>query len=110
MLTVLAEAAADYLQQYFAGMRCQRDAPVVPALCPILFFVEYNVDGISPVLRHLAAPRNTNADIEQSPAQGGITYEGDLEQLNGDSVQSESLSVRQGVDGVCQLLHRGLNS
>ena len=46
----------------------------------------------------------TNDDIEQSPAQGGIAVEGDLEQLNGDSVWSDSLSVRQRADGVCQLL------
>ena len=55
-------------------------------------------------------PPNTNGDIEQSPAQGGITVEGDLEQLNGDSVRSDSLSVCQRADGVCQLLPRGLNS
>ena len=110
VLTVLAKAATDDLQQYFAGMSYQRDAPVVPALCSILLVVEYNDDGIFPLLRHLAAPPNTNEDIEQSLAQGGITYEGDLEQLNGDSVRSDSLSVRQRVDGVCQLLHRGLNS
>ena len=55
-------------------------------------------------------PPNTGDDIEHSPAKGGITVEGDLEQLNGDSVRSDSLSVRQRTDGVCQLLHRGLNS
>ena len=41
-------------------------------------------------------PPNTNDDIDQSPAQGGIAVEGDLhdlEQLNGDSVRSDSLSV-----------------
>ena len=92
-------------------MRCQRDAPVVAALCPILLFVKYHDDGIYPLLRYLAPPPNTNDDIEQSPAQGGITVEGDLEQLNGDSVRSDdSLSVRQREDGVCQLLHRRLNS
>ena len=53
---------------------------------------------------------NTNDDIEQSPVQGGITVEGDLEQLNGDSVRPDSLSVRQRADGVGQLLHRGLDS
>ena len=52
-------------------------------------------------------PPNMNDDIEQSPAQGGIAVEGDLEQLNGDSVRSDSLSVRQRADGVCHLLHRG---
>ena len=55
-LTVLAEAASDDLQQYLAGVRYQRDAPVVAALCPILLFVEYHDDGILPLLRHLAPP------------------------------------------------------
>ena len=55
-LTVLAEAASDDLQQYLAGVRYQRDVPVVAALCPILHFVEYHDDGILPVLRHLAPP------------------------------------------------------
>ena len=55
-------------------------------------------------------PPNTNDDIEQSPAQSGITVGGDLEQLNGDSVRSDSLIVRQRADGPCQLPHRGLNS
>ena len=54
-------------------------------------------------------PPNTNDDTEQSPTQGGITVEDDREQLNGDSVRSDSFSVRQRADGVCQLLHRGLN-
>ena len=39
-------------------------------------------------------PPNTNDDIEQSPSQGGIVFEFDLEQLNGDFVRSDSLSVR----------------
>ena len=72
--------------------------------------MEYHDDGIFLLLRHLAPPPNINDDIEQSPAQGGITVEGDLEQLNGDSVWSDSLSVCQRADGACQLLHRGLNS
>ena len=98
-LTVLAEAASDDLQQYRAGVRYQGDTPVVAALCPILLFVKYHGDGIFPLLRHIAPPPNTNDDIEQSPAQGGITVEGDLEQLNGDSVRSDSLlSVRQRAD------------
>ena len=33
-------------------------------------------------------------DIEQSPARGGIIVESDLEQLNEDSVRSDSISVR----------------
>ena len=109
-LTVLAEAASDDLQQYLAGVRYQRDAPVVTALCPILLFVEYHDDAILPLLQHLAPPPNTNDDIEQSPAQDGITVEGDLEQLDRDLVRSDSFPVRQRADGVCQLLHRGLNS
>ena len=72
--------------------------------------MKYHGDGIFPLLRYLAPPSNTNDDIEQSPAQGGITVEGDLEQLDEDSVRSDSFSVRQQADGVCQLLHRGLNS
>ena len=80
------------------------------ALCPILLFVKYH-DGIFPLLRHLAPPLNTNDDdIEQSPAQGGITVEGVFEQLDGDPVRSDSLPVRQRADGVYELLHRGLNS
>ena len=38
-LAVLAEAASDDLQQYLAGVRHQRDAPVIAALCPILLFI-----------------------------------------------------------------------
>ena len=55
-------------------------------------------------------PPNPNDDIDQFPAQGGITVEGDLEQLNRDSVRFDSLSVRQQAYDACQLLHRGLNS
>ena len=55
-------------------------------------------------------PSNRNDDIEQSPTQGCIAVEGDLKQLNGDSVRSDSLSNRQQADGTCRLLHRGLNS
>ena len=97
-LALLAEAASDDFQQYLTGVRYQRDAPVVAALCPILFFMEYHKTP------------NTNDDIEQSSAQGKITVEGDLEQLKGDSVRSDSLSVRQRADGTCQLLRSGLNS
>ena len=109
-LAVLAEVASDDIQQYLAGVRYQRDSPVVAALCPILLFIEDHDDGIFPLLRHLAPRPNTNEGIEHSPAQGGITVEDDLEQLNEDSVQSNSLSVHQRADGVCQLLDRGLNS
>ena len=73
-------------------------------------FVKYHDDGIILLLRHLAPPPNTNDNIEQSLAEGGITIEADLQQPDGDSVRSDSLSVRQRADGVCQLLHRGLNS
>ena len=108
--TVLAEAASDDLEQYLAGMRYQRDAPITVALCLILLFVEYHDDGIFPLLRHLDPPPNMNDDIEQSPVQSGITVEGDPEQLNGDSVRYDSVSVRQRADGVCQLLHHGLKA
>ena len=77
---------------------------------PDHFFMEYHDDTIFPLLRHLAPPSNTNDDIEQSPAQGRITVVGDLEQPDGGPVWPDSLSVPQRVDGVCQLLHRGLNS
>ena len=77
------------------------EAPLVAALRPILLFVECHHDDIFPLLRHLDPPPNTNDDIEQSSAQGGITVEGDLEQLNGDSVRFDSLSVHQRADSVC---------
>ena len=64
----------------------------------------FHDDSIFPLLRHLAPRPNTNDDIEQSPAQGGITIESDLEQLDGDPVRPDSLPVRQRADGVCQLL------
>ena len=64
-LTVLAEVASDDLQQYPAGVRYQRDAPVVAALCPFLLFMEYHTDGIFLLLRHLPPRPNTNDDIEQ---------------------------------------------
>ena len=91
-------------------MRYQRDTPVVDALYQIFFFVGYHDDGIFSLLRDFPPTPNTNDDVEQSPLQSGITVEGYLEELNGDSVRSDSLSVRQRADGVCQLLHRGLNS
>ena len=62
------------------------------------------------LLRHLGPSPNINDDIEPSPAQDGITVEGDLDQLNGDFVRSDSLSVHQRADGACQLLNRRLNS
>ena len=89
-------------------MRYQQDAPLVAELCPILFVVGYHND-IFPLLLHLPPPPNRNDDVEKSPMQGGITVEVGIEQLNGDSVRSDSLSLRQRADGTCQLLHRGLN-
>ena len=109
-LAVLAEAASDDLQQHLAGVRYKGDVPEVVAICSILLFMEYHDDGIFPLLWHLAPPLNTNDDTEHSPAQGGITVEGDLEQLNEDSARSDSISVRQRADSTCQLLHRRLNS
>ena len=105
-LTVLAEAASDKLQPYIASVRYQRDSPVVAALCPI----QYHADDIFALLRHLAPPPNSNEDIDQSPSQGGITIEGDLKELDEDSVRSDGRSVRQRADGACQLQHRELNS
>ena len=49
--------------------------------------VYFHYCGTSP------SPPNTNDNIEQSTSQGGITVEGDLEQLNGGSVRSDSISV-----------------
>ena len=68
--------------------------------------MEYHDDGISPLLRHLTPPRSTNGDIERSPAQGGITVEDDLEELDGDSVRSDIRSVHIRPDDICQLLRR----
>ena len=65
-LTVLAEAASDDLQQYLAGVRYQRDTPVVAALGPILLFVKYHDDGIFPLLRHLAPPPQIRTTISSS--------------------------------------------
>ena len=94
-LPVLTEAVRNDLQEYLACVRYQRDAPVVAALCPILRFVEYfHNDGIFPLLRHRPPFLNTNDDIEQSPLQGGIVAEGDLEKLNQASVRPDSRSVR----------------
>ena len=90
---LLSEAVSDYIQQYLTGVRYKRDASVVAALCPILLFVEYNDDGIFSLLRPPPSA-NTDDDIQQSPSQGGVIVELDLEQLNGDSVRSESLSIR----------------
>ena len=55
-LTVLAEVASDVCQQYLAGVRFQRDAPVFAALCPILLLIEYHDNDIFPLLRHLPPP------------------------------------------------------
>ena len=106
---VITEVASDTLQQYLAGVDYQRGTPVAAVLIPILHFVEYCDDGIFLILWHLPTPPSTNDDIEQSPSQGGITIEGKMEQVNGDFVRSDNLSVNQRADGACQLLHRGLN-
>ena len=96
-------------------MHYQRDTLVVVTLFPILLFVEYHDDGIFLLMLHPLPPPTTNDDIEQSPVRGGITIEGDLEQLNRDSVRPTAVpingrSVRQRADGACRLLQRGLNS
>ena len=56
-LKLLAEVASGDLQQYLTGVRYQRDAPVVAALCPILLSVEYHDDDIFPLLRHCIVRR-----------------------------------------------------
>ena len=58
--------------------------------------MENHDDGIFPRLWHLAPPPNTNDDMERSLAQGGITVEGDLEQLNGDSARQPFHSPTSG--------------
>ena len=60
---------------------------------PIPLFVEYHNDDIFPLLQHLHPPSNTDDDTEQSPSQGRIT-------INGDTA----------ADGMCELLHWGLNT
>ena len=107
---VLAKAASDDLQQHLTGVRYQQDVPVVAALDLIFLSMEYHDDSIFPLLRPLAPPPNPNDDIEQSPAQGGSTVDGDFKQLNGDSIRPDIISVCQRMGGVCQLLLRGLNS
>ena len=109
-LAVRAKAVSDKSSAVSCRHALQASCPSAAAICPIILLMEYHDDDIFPPLRHLASPQNTNVDIEQSPAQGGITVEGAFEQLNGDSVRSDRRSVRQRTDGVCQLLHRGLNS
>ena len=79
---------------------CSEESSVV-TLFPILRFKEYRDDGIFPLQRHLAHPPNTN---------DGITSEGHLEQLNGDSARSDSLFVHQLADGTSPGLHRSLDS
>ena len=50
------EAANDDLQQYLAGARYQRDAPLVAAFCPILLLVEYHDDDIFPLRAAALSP------------------------------------------------------
>ena len=94
-LAVLTKVASDGLQQYLAGVRYKRDTLEVVTLFSILLLMEDHGDGMFPLLRHFAPPPNTNDDIKQSPAQGGITVEGDLKELNGDSVWSDNPSIHQ---------------
>ena len=53
----------------------------------------YLGEGVFPLLRNVSPPSNANDDVEQSLPQSGITVEGDLEQLDGNSIRSNSLSV-----------------
>ena len=85
--------ASDDIQQYLAGVCHQRDTPVVAALCPILLLVEHVDDGVCPLLWNVSPPLNANDDLEQSLSQGGFAVKGDPEQLHGNSIRSNSLSV-----------------
>ena len=85
--------ASDDLQLYLASVRHQRDTPLVATLCPILLLVEHLDDGVFSLLRNVSPPQNANDDVEQSLPQSEITVEGDLEQLDGNSIRSNSLSV-----------------
>ena len=92
MLAVVTEAASNDLQQYLAGVHHQRDTPVVAARCPIFLLVEHLGGCGFPLLRNVSPRPNADDDVEQSLSQGGITVEGDLEQIDGNSIRSNSLS------------------
>ena len=94
-LAVLTTVASDGLQQYLTGVRYKRDTLEVVTFFPILLLMEDHGDGMFPLLRPFTPPPNTNDDIKQSPAQGGITVEGDREELNEESVWSDSPSIHQ---------------
>ena len=55
-------------------------------------------------------PPSADDDVEQFLSKGGIILEGDLEQLDGNSIRFNSLSVSSRPGGICQLLRHGLNS
>ena len=58
--------------------------------------MEYHDEDIFRLLRYLAPPPSTNDNIEQSTVPSGTTAKkADLEQLSGDSVRADSVSVRQ---------------
>ena len=90
---MVTEAASDDRQQYLAGVCHQRDTPVVAELCPILLFVEHLDNGVFPLLWNVSLPLHAIDDVEQSLSQGGITVEGDLQQLDGNSIRFNSLPV-----------------
>ena len=60
---------------------------VLSFLWSTLMMASFHCRGTSP------PPPNANDDVEQSLSQGGITVEGDLEQLDGNSIRSNGLSV-----------------
>lgn len=41
----VTQAASDHLQQHLAGVRYQRDTPVVTAFCPVPLFVGHLGSG-----------------------------------------------------------------
>ena len=107
-LTVLAEAASDDLQQNLVGVRYQRDAPVVAALCPILLFVEYHDDSIFPLLRHLAPPPQGGITIEGLPSSDSDLRGNPLATHCGSSMSTEltfSRFISQSLPGIEPTIH-----
>ena len=109
-LAVLAEAASDDLQEYLAGVRYQRYAPVVAALCPILLswgtimMAYFHCCGISP-------PLQIRTTISSSlPRRAGSPLRVILNSSTETPSGRPTAFIRQQADGVCQLLHCGLNS
>ena len=86
---MFSEAAIDDRQKYLTGVRYQRDTLLVASSVPIFFLRSmYHDDGIF-AAPPPSPPPNTDDDIDK----GGITFKMIFEQLNGDLVRSDSLSI-----------------